>query len=206
MKPSPSGAETQRGAAPRGFTLIEVLAALVIVALGMLGVIQAVTQTARNGTYLREKTLAHWVAMNVITEQRLQPSPPNTSEASDEVELAGQRWRWTLTVTQTSVESMRRMDVAVRAADKPDGDPLAIVTGFYGSAIGAPGTAAPIVWTGGQDDGGGNDDEGGGDGNGNGSGNGSGSGSGSGSNQGGSGDAPKSPIKRPRPEPDEGDQ
>ena len=53
----------------RGFTLIEVLAALVIVALGMLGVIQAVTQTARNGTYLREKTLAHWIAMNLITER-----------------------------------------------------------------------------------------------------------------------------------------
>ena len=202
MKPSLTGAETQRGAAPRGFTLIEVLAALVIVALGMLGVIQAVTQTARNGTYLREKTLAHWVAMNVITEQRLQPSPPNTSEASDEVELAGQRWRWTLTVTQTSVESMRRMDVAVRPADKPDGDPLAIVTGFYGSAIGAPGTAAPLVWTGGQDDGGGNGngDEGGGNGSGN------GGGSGSGSSQGGSGDAPKSPIKRPRPDPEEDDE
>ena len=202
MKPSLTGAETQRGAAPRGFTLIEVLAALVIVALGMLGVIQAVTQTARNGTYLREKTIAHWVAMNVITEQRLQPSPPNTSEASDEVELAGQRWRWTLTVTQTSVESMRRMDVAVRPADKPDGDPLAIVTGFYGSAIGAPGTAAPLVWTGGQDDGGGNGngDEGGGNGSGN------GGGSGSGSSQGGSGDAPKSPIKRPRPDPEEDDE
>ena len=199
MKPSPTGAEMQRGAAPRGFTLIEVLAALVIVALGMLGVIQAVTQTARNGTYLREKTLAHWVAMNVITEQRLQPSPPNTSEASDEVELAGQRWRWTLTVTQTSVDSMRRMDVAVRPADKPDGDPLAIVTGFYGSAIGAPGTAAPIVWTGSEDDGGGNGDEGGG-GNDGGSG---GGGSGSGSNQGGTRDPPKSPIKQPRPDPDE---
>ena len=199
MKPSPTGADTRRGAAPRGFTLIEVLAALVIVALGMLGVIQAVTQTARNGTYLREKTLAHWVAMNVITEQRLQPSPPNTSEASDEVELAGQRWRWTLTVTQTAVESMRRMDVAVRPADKPDGDPLAIVTGFYGSAIGAPGTAAPLVWTGGQDDGGGNDDEGGG----NDGGNGGGGGSGSGSNQGGTREPPKSPIKQPRPDPDE---
>ena len=198
MKPSPTGAETRRGAAPRGFTLIEVLAALVIVALGMLGVIQAVTQTARNGTYLREKTIAHWVAMNVITEQRLQPSPPNTSEASDEVELAGQRWRWTLTVTQTSVDSMRRMDVAVRPADRPEGDPLATVTGFYGSAIGPAGTAAPLVWTGGQDDGGGDGEGGGNDG-----GSSGGGGSGSGSNQGGSGDAPKSPIKRPRPDPEE---
>jgi general secretion pathway protein I len=200
MKPSPIGADVRRGAAARGFTLIEVLAALVIVALGMLGVIQAVTQTARNGTYLREKTIAHWVAMNVITEQRLQPAPPNASEASDEVELAGQRWRWTLKVTQTSVESMRRMDVEVRPSDKPDGDPLAIVTGFYGTAIGPPGSTTPLVWTGGQDDGGGNDDEGGGNDGGSG---GNGGGSGSGSNQGGTREPPKSPIKQPRPDPDE---
>ena len=29
----------------------------------MMGVIEAVTQSARNGTYLREKTLAHWIGM-----------------------------------------------------------------------------------------------------------------------------------------------
>ena len=89
---SPNAEGHRPRARAAGFTLIEVLAALVIVALGMLGVIQAVTQSARNGTYLREKTLAHWVAMNVITEQRLQPSAPEVSETSDEVEFAGQRW------------------------------------------------------------------------------------------------------------------
>jgi general secretion pathway protein I len=131
----------------RGFTLIEVLAALVIVALGMLGVIQAVTQTARNGTYLREKTLAHWIAMNVITEQRLQPGPPRvTDETSDDVEFAGQRWRWTMKVTQTEVDSLRRMDVAVRPADRPDGDALVTVTGFYGTAIGAAGGGS-LPWS-----------------------------------------------------------
>ena len=187
----------RRDAPARGFTLIEVLAALVIVALGMLGVIQAVTQTARNGTYLREKTLAHWVAMNVITEQRLQPSPPNASEVSDEVEFAGQRWRWTLEVTQTAVESMRRMDVSVRPADKPEGDALATVTGFYGTAIGPVGTAAALVWTGGQDDGGSSDDEG------EPSDGGSSSRPGSGGNPPNIVEPPKSPIKQPRPDPDE---
>jgi len=186
-----------RDAPARGFTLIEVLAALVIVALGMLGVIQAVTQTARNGTYLREKTLAHWVAMNVITEQRLQPSPPNASEVSDEVEFAGQRWRWTLEVTQTAVESMRRMDVSVRPADKPEGDALATVTGFYGTAIGPVGTAAALVWTGGQDDGGSSDDEG------EPSDGGSSGRPGSGGNPPNIVEPPKSPIKQPRPDPDE---
>lgn len=130
-----------------GFTLIEVLAALVIVALGMLGVIEAVTQNARNGSYLRDKTLAHWIAMNVITERRLQPSPPDIAETSDEIEYAGARWRWTLRVSETPVESMRRMDVFVRPADAPEDQALATLTGFYGSAIGAAG-GSTLDWNG----------------------------------------------------------
>lgn len=133
----------------RGFTLIEVLAALVIVALGMLGVIEAVTQTARNGTYLRDKTLAHWIALNLITEQRLQPNPPEVAKSSDEVEFAGQRWRWTMVVTQTQVDSLRRMDVSVRRADAPEDSSLTTLTGFYGAAIGAAGGGI-VDWAGAQ--------------------------------------------------------
>jgi len=147
----------------RGFTLIEVLAALVIVALGMLGVIEAVTQSTRNGTYLREKTLAHWIALNVITEKRLQPEPPPvTGDLAGDVEFAGQRWRWTMQVTQTQVASLRRMDVSVRPADAPDTSALATVTGFYGTAIGAAG-GGRLDWSGADKAGGtddGNDDEG----------------------------------------------
>jgi general secretion pathway protein I len=146
----------------RGFTLIEVLAALVIVALGMLGVIEAVTQTARNGTYLRERTLAHWVAMNVLTERRLLPNPPDIAESSDEVEFAGERWRWSLTVTQTAVESMRRLDVRVRRVDAPETSSLASLTGFYGTAL-RPGTGQPLSWdapSGGEGDGEGDGDGG----------------------------------------------
>ncbi len=135
--------------ADRGFTLIEVLAALVIVALGMLGVIEAVTQSARNGTYLRDKTLAHWIAMNVITERRLQPDPPPIAETSDDVEFAGARWKWTMRVTQTQVQSLRRMDVSVRPADAPDSQALETVTGFYGTAVGAAG-GSTIDWAGTQ--------------------------------------------------------
>jgi general secretion pathway protein I len=145
-----------------GFTLIEVLAALVIVALGMLGVIQAVAQTARNGTYLREKTLAHWIAMNVVTERRLSDSPPDVAETSDEVEFAGQRWRWTLSVTQTPVDSVRRMEVSVSAADAPEGRSLATVTGFYGTAIAHTGGGL-LAWAGTPGDSGAEGDRGNGD-------------------------------------------
>jgi len=130
----------------RGFTLIEVLAALVIVALGMLGVIEAVTQSARNGTYLREKTLAHWIAMNLITERRLQVDPPQIGETSDEVQYAGERWHWRLRVTKTQVDTIRRMEASVRAASAAESSSLANVSGFYGSTVG--GNGAAMNWSG----------------------------------------------------------
>lgn len=145
----------------RGFTLIEVLAALVIVALGMLGAITAVNQSARNGTYLREKTLAHWVAMNVITERRLQPSPPDVAETSGEVEFANARWRWTLRVTQTEVRSLRRMDVSVALATAPENSSLATLSGFYGTAL-STASGGTVSWAGTASPGG-SDDEGGDD-------------------------------------------
>lgn len=136
---------TRSRSAQAGFTLIEVLAALVVVSLGMLGVIQAVSQTASNSTYLRDKTLAHWIAMNRITEVRLAPTPPEVDESSDEIDYAGRRWRWTMNVSQTPVESMRRIDVRVALAGTDERYSLAMVTGFYGTAI-APAGSTLVMW------------------------------------------------------------
>jgi general secretion pathway protein I len=131
----------------RAFTLIEVVVALVVVSLGMLAVIQAVGQTASNSGYLREKTLAHWVAMNRLTEARLQKAAPKIDKTSDEVEMAGRRWKWTMNVAQTPVETIRRIDIDVRPADADEKVKLASVTGFYGAAVAPPGTAL-ISWQG----------------------------------------------------------
>jgi general secretion pathway protein I len=158
MNPGKTDLPSRSAGLARGFTLIEVLAALVIVALGMLGVIEAVTQSARNGAYLREKTLAHWIALNVITETRLQQEAPEVAESSADVEFAGQRWRWSMQVTQTQVTSLRRMDVSVRPADAPDSSALATVTGFYGTAIGAAG-GSRLDWNGAGMPGGADEDE-----------------------------------------------
>jgi general secretion pathway protein I len=130
-----------------GFTLIEVVVALAIVAIGMSAAILAVGQTASDSTYLRDKTLAHWVAMNRLTEVRLQPRAPAIDETSDEVEMAGRKWHWTMTVTQTPVQTMQRIDISVRPEDAPEGSSLAFVTGFYGTAIAPPGSAI-VLWEG----------------------------------------------------------
>ena len=132
----------------RGFTLIEVIVALVVIGLGMLGVIQAVSQTAGNSSYLRDKTIAHWVGMNRLTEIRLQKTAPAVDKTSDEVEMAGRRWKWTMNVTQTPVATIRRIDISVRPSEAKEGASLASVTGFYGTAVAAPGSAL-IAWQGG---------------------------------------------------------
>jgi len=133
-----------------GFTLIEVMVALVVIALGMLGVIQAVSQTASNSGYLRDKTVAHWVGMNQLTEVRLQKSAPGIDKSSDEVEMAGRRWKWTMDVTQTPVDTIRRIDISVRPADAKEDSSLASVTGFYGAAVAPPGTTL-VAWQGAGD-------------------------------------------------------
>jgi general secretion pathway protein I len=130
-----------------GFTLIEVIVALVIIGLGMLGAIQAVSQTAGNSGYLRDKTIAHWVAMNRLTEIRLQKTAPGIDKTSDEVEMAGRRWKWTMNVTQTPVETIRRIDISVRPSEAKEGASLASVSGFYGTAVAPPGSAL-ISWQG----------------------------------------------------------
>ena len=131
----------------RGFTLIEVIVAMMVIGLGMLGVIQAVSQTASNSGYLRDKTIAHWIAMNRLTEIRLQKTAPGIDKTSDEVEMAGRRWKWTMNITQTPVETIRRIDISVRPSEAKEGASLASVTGFYGTAVAPPGSAL-ISWQG----------------------------------------------------------
>jgi general secretion pathway protein I len=130
-----------------GFTLLEVLAALVIISLGMLGVIEAISQTASNSIRMRDRTLAHWVAMNRLTEIRLQTRPPKIDKTSDEVEMAGRKWRWTMEVTETPVQSLRRIDIRVAEADADEDSSLTNVTGFYGTAVAAAGMN-PSIWVG----------------------------------------------------------
>jgi general secretion pathway protein I len=140
----PNGCPSSRSLA-RGFTLIEVLVALVVVAVAMTAAILVVSERTRDGTYLRDKTLAHWIAMNIVTERRLQAQAPSLGKTSDEVEYAGRKWRWTLLVDKTAVETMRRLDVSVRGADDPEDSSLATVTGFFGTAVVPPGNSA-VQW------------------------------------------------------------
>lgn len=126
-----------------GFTLIEVLAALIIVALGMLAVIRAVNQTVNNTSYLREKTIAHWVAMNKLSETRLNPVAPSTGDSDGNVDMAGIAWHWHMTVVKMD-DYIQRIEVKVAPRDAGADASMDTVMGLYNIKSFAPGT--PASW------------------------------------------------------------
>jgi len=118
----------------RGFTLIEVLAALVIIGLGMLAVIRAVNQTANNASYLRDKAYAHWVAMNVLTETRLSLTPPSNDTSDGDVEMANVTWHWRRTVTKMD-DMIQRIEVKVAPKNQSTDSSMDTVFGLYGTSF-----------------------------------------------------------------------
>ncbi len=127
----------------RGFTLIEVLVALAIVAFGLIAVFGQMSQTATAAFRLRDKTLASWVAHNKVTELRLSGEYPGVGTQSDDVEMANRRWHYEIKISKTEGDYLRRADVTVAFAEEPN-RPLATVVGFLAqpSRNSAPGPAA----------------------------------------------------------------
>lgn len=136
-------------AAMKGFTLVEVLVALAIVTLGMAAVLGALSSSADGTAYLRERTFAQWIALNRISEQRLQTRPPDEGTTSGTVEYAGRSWQWQQEVLPLAVDGVVRIDVHVRPADsaaaRSDDEPgwTASVSGVAGDALAPPSGAEP---------------------------------------------------------------
>jgi general secretion pathway protein I len=115
----------------RGFTLIEVLVALVIVAVALSAILASSGRTAVNAASLRDSTLAHWVAENQLAELRLAREWPDTGSRRGEAEMGGREWHWEMRINSTDDPDLRRVDVIVRSDRDAEGS-LARLSGFIG--------------------------------------------------------------------------
>jgi general secretion pathway protein I len=124
-----------------GFTLLEVLVALVIVALGLMAAFGQVNQSLTAASRLRDMTLAHWIAVDQVTQMRRLGQFPAIGSKSGEIEMARTRWVYRAKVTKTDFEDLRQVDVTVAFSDRPD-NVVASVTGIIGKP---QGQKAPAV-------------------------------------------------------------
>jgi general secretion pathway protein I len=132
----------------RGFTLVEVLVALMIVAMGLAALMVAVSGTARTSGYLRDKTLAQWMALNRLSEVRLNLTKFGQNTDTGELSFANRTWHYDTRYFDTSIATMKRVVVRVYAGDaKTKGSPLAESVGFLGSSVGEPGGSNVVDWT-----------------------------------------------------------
>lgn len=124
----------RRRAVPRrdgGFTLLEVLVALAVLALALAAIIEAGGGYAANQVYMRDRVMAHWVARNLLAEKQIRKEWPGIGKSTGEEEMAGRNWAWRIKVSQTEDEDLRRLDIEVRPEDHEDDEsPLASLAGF----------------------------------------------------------------------------
>lgn len=117
-----------------GFTLLEVLIALAVLAIGMIAAISTAGTSIRLAGELRDKTFAHWVAMNEVAALRLAPARPGLGTQKGVATMAGRKWDWRAIISKTADPDILRADIEVSSALKPD-SPITSVTGFIGQPM-----------------------------------------------------------------------
>lgn len=98
----------------RGFTLLEVLVALAIVALGLSAAFAATGQAARSTEQLRVRTLAQWAAADALTALRLAGELPGGQSRREE-EISGRIWWVDYRVRESGAETLRDVEVLIGA-------------------------------------------------------------------------------------------
>lgn len=97
----------------RGFTLIEVLVAVLVVALGIGALLTTLSASADTVSRLRDKSFAQWIALNQISSLHLSGAQPAIGVTYGTVDYANGSWRWQQEITDPGVAGMVRVEVRV---------------------------------------------------------------------------------------------
>jgi len=122
--------------AGRGFTLLEIIIALAIVAIAVLAIAKAMNQHTHVAGELQKRIVASWVAGNVIAELRHKAKTDKVKigSSSDIVKMGGHRWRARAAIKETDVEKVYLVTVEVKDENERNAKPFATLT----SAINDP--------------------------------------------------------------------
>jgi general secretion pathway protein I len=104
------------------------MVAIAVLAIALAAVIDKTVETGANINYLRDKTLAHWVAENKLAELQATEEWREGSQTG-KITLAGREWHWQVEAQPTPARSLRRVVIRVSGQQDAASD-LAVLNGF----------------------------------------------------------------------------
>jgi len=116
----------------RGFTLLELLVAMAILTIVAVTALNNNSAMITNTTYLKKKTLAHWVTMNKAAELRLTGRLVTKTGLQGVAVMAGQRWHWLAIGKKTPDPDIQLINIEVRENDDRSEPPLTSLTMYLG--------------------------------------------------------------------------
>jgi general secretion pathway protein I len=119
------------GRSVRGFTLVEVLVAVAIVALAITGILTAMMRQVDGTGYLRDKLFAHYVALNqmelaLLTNARSNQLPSDSTSGNED--MAGRTWYWRAVPKKTGQDGTVQLEISVAEQDGKDAAALATIS------------------------------------------------------------------------------
>ena len=117
----------------RGFTLIEILVALAIVAVALTAGMRALAQSADSATALKARTLGLWVAQNRLAAAQVAAPWPAAGSYQGNATQAGATFLWREVVTATPNPAFRKIEITVMEPDRPEYQ-VARLVGFIGNS------------------------------------------------------------------------
>ena len=122
----------------RGFTLIEVMVALTVVAVTLPALLLLLSQQIDGTAYLRDRSVAQWVAADRVAEVRLAVAKQRSARPgiiAGESERAGRIWYWQSEIQETPVPGFMRLTVTVTGHDTDDDSVLFTLDAFLNAEV-----------------------------------------------------------------------
>jgi len=98
-----------------GFTLLEIIVALFIVAIGIAAISKATGSTISTAQRVENRLMANWISSNQLTELRLSRIWPSANETDREVDYAGRTWHVKQKISTTPDTDILRVDIQIFA-------------------------------------------------------------------------------------------
>jgi general secretion pathway protein I len=111
-----------------GFTLLEALVALAVIAIGLSAAMRAIGMATQSTSELRQRQLAQWVADNQLAEIRARSQFPDLGSMQGEAEQAGEKFHWHAEIQPAPNPLFRLVEIRVSGTDATT--PLAKLSGF----------------------------------------------------------------------------